>query len=267
MTAAAILESKICYSGSNGSASWIGRRVDNADVFRRYVKERVRARVDDDEAGDPFAAELRGMATTGMATEFVERLLRAVPEDKSWEIGEALAECVLTDDDSREVCWPWNLVRDRRTPRASLPGADLVGFCRQGETVLLLFGEVKTSSDSRTPPNVMNGSGGMTWQLAEEATRLDVQHVLLKWLRARCNSQQHLGLYHAAVERYVQSQGKDILLVGILLRDTQADERDVKSRSTALSEKLTCPTRIEITAWYLPVPISNWPKLLREEAS
>ena len=82
-----------------------------------------------------------------MATEFVERLLKAVPEPEGWEVGEALAECALERDSGREVHWPWNTVRDRRTPRASLPGTDLVGFCRQGATVLLLFGEVKTGED------------------------------------------------------------------------------------------------------------------------
>jgi hypothetical protein len=107
----------------------------------------------------------------------------------------------------------------------------------------------------------------MAWQLEEEATKLDIQCTLLKWLRARCNSQKHSELYHAAVRRYVQSLGKDILLVGILLRDTRADERDVRSRSTALSEKLASPTRIQIIAWYLPFPIPQWPKLLKEEAS
>jgi hypothetical protein len=112
--------------------------VDDASAFRGYVQKRVKARSHDNEAGEPFAAELRGMTTTDMDTVFVEQLLRAVPGDKSWEVGEALAECVQADDDSQEVCWPWNLVRDRRTPRASLPGADLVGFCRQGELTLLL---------------------------------------------------------------------------------------------------------------------------------
>lgn len=202
------------------------------------------------------------MATTGMATDFVESLLRAVPEEKSWGVGEALAECVLADDDAREICWPWNLMRDRRTPRASLPGADLVGFCKEGDTVLLLFGEVKTSSDARTPPNVMNGRGGMAWQLRGEATRFDLQHALLTWLRARCKSDAHRALYHAAVQRYVQSLGKEILLVGILLRDTEPNELDVISRARSLAESLGSPTRIEITAWYLPVPIENWPALL-----
>jgi len=258
----AALAPKMRYSGSQDSAQWCGHVVADEDRFRAYLAERVKARAEDDEGQDPFAAELRGMATTGMVTDFVEKLLRAVPEEKSWASGEALAECVLTDDENREVCWPWNLVRDRRTPRASLPGADLVGFCKEGESVLLLFGEVKTSSDAGTPPNVMNGSGGMAWQLEEEATRLDIQQALLKWLRSRCDAPEHRALYQAAVQRYVQSVGKEILLVGILLRDTEPNELDVKARAKALAAKLGSPTRVEITAWYLPVPIKDWPALL-----
>ena len=262
MTVVAALAPEIRYLGSKDSAQWSGHVVVSEDCFKLYVASRVKARVEDDEAEDQFAAELRGMAMTGMATEFVESLLRAVPEEKSWAVGEALAECVLADDETREICWPWNLVRDRRTPRASLPGADLVGFCKEGDAVLLLFGEVKTSSDANTPPNVMNGSGGMAWQLKDEATRLDIQHALLKWLRARCKSDEHRGLYRAAVNRYVQSLGKEILLVGILLRDTEPNELDVTARAKALAENLGSPTRIEITAWYLPVPIEDWPALL-----
>ena len=258
----AALAPKIRYSGSKDSAQWRGHVVVDEDRFKSYVAGRVKARMEDDEAQGQFAAELHGMATTGMATEFVETLLQAVSEEKSWAVGEALAECVLADDETREVCWPWNLVRDRRTPRASLPGADLVGFCKEGDAVLLLFGEVKTSSDASTPPNVMNGSGGMAWQLKNEATDLNIQHALLKWLRARCASAEHQALYQAAVHRYVQSLGKEILLVGILLRDTEPNELDVTARAKALAKSLGSPTRIEITAWYLPVPIKDWPALL-----
>ena len=267
MTVVAALAPEKCYSGSKGSVQWSGHAVVNEGHFKSYMTSRVQARMEDNEAQGQFEAELRGMATTGMAIEFVENLLRAVPEEKSWAIGEALAECVLADDETREICWPWNLVRDRRTPRASLPGADLVGFSKEGEAVLLLFGEVKTSSDANTPPNVMNGSGGMAWQLNDEATRLDIQHALLKWLRARCESDEHRALYRAAVRHYVQSLGKEILLVGVLLRDTAPNELDVTARARSLAEKLGSQTRIEIAAWYLPIPINDWPALLHEDAS
>jgi hypothetical protein len=201
-----------------------------------------------------------------MATQFVERLLEAVPEPEGWEVGEALAECALRDDSGREVHWPWNTVRDRRTPRASLPGTDLVGFYRDGDTVQLLFGEVKTSSDAETPPGVMYGGSGMAWQLHETAKRLDIQHSLLRWLHARCTTDLNRELLEKAVGRYLASDGKELLLVGVLIRDTQPSTRDLESRARALANTHPAPTRVELIAWYLPVPITEWPKLLQEEA-
>jgi hypothetical protein len=265
MSNAASLGCSISYSGCKGSASWEGRVVYDDAAFTQYVREVVRPRVAD--ADSSFASDLRGLATTGMETEFVERLLNAVPEPKDWEIGEALAECALRSDSGREVHWPWNTVRDRRTPRASLPGADLVGFFREDDTVLLLFGEVKTSWDTSAPPGVMNGGSGMAWQLEQSATRLDIQHALLKWLHARCGGPPYRDLYEKAVARYLKSEGKDLLLVGVLIRDTAPSERDLKARGEALAVTLPAPTRIELIAWYLPVPIAEWPELLQEGAS
>jgi hypothetical protein len=257
-----VLLSETRYEGTHSNACWRGNVVADLGIFGEYMRGTVHDRIEDAETKNPFAAELRSLATTGMATEFVEKLLHTVPEPEGWEVGEALAECVVSQDDKREISWLWNTVRDRRTPRASLPGADLVGFCKRDQVVLLLFGEVKSSSDSDAPPNVMYGGSGMTWQLEENATRLDIQHTLLKWLRTRCTSEGHVALYRSAVQRYLASQGKEILLVGILLRDTQPDERDVKNRARTLATKLPPPTQIEIVAWYLPVPIRNWPSLL-----
>ncbi len=265
MTGNATLGSAVCYSGHADSARWQGRLVLDAERFKGFVREVVRPRVAD--VASSFEANLRGLATTGMATEFVEHLLKAVPEPEDWEVGEALAECALQHDWGHEVHWPWNTVRDRRTPRASLPGSDLVGFCREGDSVLLLFGEVKTSSDANTPPNVMYGASGMAWQLEQSATRLDIQHALLKWLHSRCQSEQYRDLYEKAVSRYLESEGKELLLVGILIRDTVPSELDLKGRGQALSNILGSPLRIELIAWYLPVPIAEWPKLLQEEAS
>lgn len=259
------LGSSILYSGSASSACWEGRVVADSDRFKRYVHEVVRPRIADTESS--FASDLLGLSTTGMATEFIERLLTAVPDPEDWEVGEALAECALQTELDHEVHWPWNTVCDRRTPRASLPGADLVGFYCTDESVLLLFGEVKTSSDVNTPPSVMNGGSGMAWQLEQSATRLDIQHSLLQWLHARCRVAPYRALFESAVTRYLQSAGKELLLIGVLIRDTNPSELDLQRRATALSAKLCPPTRIELIAWYLPVPIAEWPKLLQAEAS
>lgn len=261
MSRAKFLTSLVCYSGAEGSAIWEGRVVKDNSQFNRYLQDVVSPRVTD--SASSFKSALSGLATTDMETEFVSRLLNAAPEPKNWEIGEALAECLLRDDPGREVHWPWNAVRDRRTPRASLPGADLVGFQCEGDVVLLLFGEVKTSADKNTPPNVMYGGSGMVWQLERSATQLDVQHALLQWLYARCGTDLHRQLYEKAVARYLSSGGKDLLLIGVLIRDTVPNELDLKARGEALAAALSAPTRIELMAWYLPVQIAKWPEVLQ----
>ena len=261
MTSGAV-NSSVKYTGSASSVSWEGRVVDDVGRFTRYMREIVSQRIADSESS--FDTDLRGLATTGMETQFVKNLLGAVPSLEGWEVGEALAECALRDDSDLHVLWPWNTVRDRRTPRASLPGADLVGFYCEKENVVLLFGEVKTSSDTKSPPGVMSGGSGMTWQLEKSATRLDIQHALLKWLHARCRLQPYRCLYEKAVKRYLASEGKELLLVGVLIRDTPASDRDLKARGNTLSKQFSDPTRIKLIAWYLPVPIADWPALFQE---
>lgn len=262
MTNVPTLDSQVTYSGSDGVVRWEGRVVQSENKFLHYIRTVVGSRVAD--ADSSFASEIRGLATTRMETKFVENLLHAVPNSEGWEVGEALAECALRDDSGRNVVWPWNTVRDRRTPRASLPGADLVGFCCEKEKIVLLFGEVKTSSDARTPPSVMSGGSGMEWQLRENITRLDIQCALLKWLHARCLSDPCRGLYLKAVSRYFASGGKDLLLVGVLIRDTQPSELDLKLQGSKLALSLFEPTSVELIAWYLPMQISAWPALLQK---
>lgn len=250
------------YDGSEGCVVWEGYVVPDKKVFHEFLNYVVAARLRDTEGRTTFEEELQGLATTGVATEFLAKFLAAVPEAKSWEVGEALAEAVLSEDDSREVVWPWNELRDRRMPQASLPGADLVGFCRDDSGVCLLFGEVKTSTDSKSPPQVMHGPSGMAWQLEGAAVRLEVQHALLRWLRFRCQSPELEEMYREAAARYLRSEGRDVLIVGVLLRDTQCREQDVERRGRYLAGRLDTPTRVEVLAWYLPIPIKDWPTVL-----
>ena len=251
----------IDYSDSQGKVRWLGHVIGDADLFKGYLRQTVASRVRDDASG--FEEALRALATTDMASEQLERLRCATPDTKSWEIGEALAECFLETEPYLDVCWPWNTMRDRRTPRASLPGADLVGFCRQEDDFWLLIGEVKTSSDASSPPGVMSGKDGMISQLAEGATRLDIHYALLKWLHARCAGDSDLrGMFEAAVYRYLASSGEALFLVGVLIRDTSPKETDLRNRGIALAGQLPGQACAELHAWYLPITIRDLPSLM-----
>lgn len=67
-----------------------------------------------------------------------------------------------------------------------------------------------------------------------------------------------------AVGRFLESQGKTLLIVGVLIRDTRPNAADLQGRGKALALTLPAPTRVQLFAWYLPVPIADWPALLRE---
>ena len=259
MTDAQRLGSTVSYSDNALRVKWEGRVVADPIRFEQYMQAVVRKRLS--VAGPTFEAELRDLATARMANEFVGRLLNSVPEIPEWEIGEALAACLLQQDSDKEVRWPWNPRLDRRTPRASLPGPDLVGFCQDAGSVLLLLGEVKTSADVDTPPRVMRGGTGMVRQLGDVATSLNGQLAVLEWLRARCQSSHLTHLYKEAVGRYLGSNGKDLFIIGVLLRDTQPNELDLKAGAQVLAQKLSDLARVELVAWYLPVPIKEWRNL------
>ena len=249
------------YCGKDGAVAWSGNVVSETEAFSKFLRGPVKARLVDEEEASAFEAEMKSFRTSKMNDNFLEDFFKTTESSKPWEVGEALAECLLENDVEKNVAWPWNNVRDRKTPKASLPGADLVGFIKEDERAFLLFGEVKTSSDINSPPGVMYGSSGMTWQLHDEATRFDVQHSLLRWLRTRCTTTELKQLYRKAIKEFVQSNGKSIVLVGMLLRDTSPNENDVKGRAEALSAKISHPTSAEVNAWYLPVQIDEWPKI------
>lgn len=253
------LPCRIAYEGNDGCAHWAGHEVGDAEHTRAFLNGAVRYRAEDEPATGMFEDELRALATTDMAVDNLSQFLNDSVEREGWELGEAFAEVLLEQDTHRRVLWPWNNARDRKTPRASLPGADLVGFAFAGGDWNLLLGEVKTSSDSSCPPNVMYGKKGLTWQLETNALGKEIQRTLLRWLRMRCTTPETVSAYKTAVRRLLETGA--LLVVGILLRDTSPDARDVEGRARHLGSALAAPQRVEVLAWYLPIPIEEWPRV------
>jgi len=234
---------------------WRGLVIDDVSEFDLYLRGPVWNRLTDSEHEDTYANDLAALVTTGMAADTLKDLLDATVEPLDWEIGEAMAECLLVDEFG--AIWPWNENRDKKTARASLPGADIVGFIGDGDETVFLFGEVKTSSHASNPPGVMSGRAGLAHQIDTLATQLLAHNTLMKWVYARCNTPELLARYKTAASRYLASGGKDFAVVGVLLRDTPSHVDDLRTRGTTLDKGEPSP-RVRLDAWYTPRPISEW---------
>lgn len=247
------------YAGTQGQVEWRGLRVPR-DVLHELCSTNLPERLFDKTGRADLLTDLNAVATTEMATQVIQELLESEPSPTDWEVGEALAESFL--ETHHGVVWPWNSARDRRTPRASLPGADLVGFVIEPDGAALLFGEVKTSSDLGAPPGVVYGRTGLVHQIDNLATRRDLHFALLKWLQPRCSHPDHRDLFQQAAAKFVSSKGRDFRLVGCLMRDTEPNELDLRNRAVDLSSRLQVPTGAQLIAWYLPESASIWPTLV-----
>lgn len=231
--------------------------------FSDFLTNDVSSRLNDIEGRDALTSHLAGLASTGFEQANLEVILNAeLPEERDWAIAEALAEAWLSRQYS--VLWPWNMERDKRTPLASLPGADLVGFVRRGSETYLVLGEVKSSSDVSTPPNVMSGRKGMAHQIENLVADLRLLFTLIRWLHPRCKGTAFQQYFDSAIRALLQSGNKAITLFGILVRDTSPDELDLRTRGQHLASAIATPGSCHLLGLYLPCKIARLPDLLQE---
>lgn len=247
------------YENHNRAVAWRGVSMAGCEAFDSFMTGEVASRLHDTEAAGEFDAHLRGLASTGFARKSLEEIFAAeVPEERDWAVGEAIAEAYLSRE--HNVSWPWNMERDKRTPKASLPGADLVGFEINGANVRLALGEAKTSGDKSAPPNVMNGRSGMAHQIDNLATNLGLINQLLKWLLPRCKGTKHEPHFNAAIALLLDSGNRAVALFGVLIRDTDPNELDLRARGQSLAETLQGPATCQLIAIYLPCAIGELPE-------
>ena len=254
-----LLPSEIVYQSAQGCVTWQGECTQVGDELTAFLQGPVAARLQDAEGGEALHDHLRGLSLTGMGQEILAAVLAAeVSETRDWAAGEALAEAVLEAHHSVEL--PWNNERDKRNPFASLPGADIVGFQRDGDSHRLALGEVKCSSEAKWPPQVMYGRSGMIHQLESLANDLGTIYQLLLWILPRVKRSEHELAFNSACTRYLNSGRRDLALFGILVRDQEARETDLMARGHHLAGSLNAPTCCSLIALYLPWPIEQLPQ-------
>ena len=239
------------YSDIDACVSWHGTKFHACGELDVFLNKSVKPRLDDDDGKNDFRNCLNGLNLTGMGKTCLEEILNAeIPESSDWAIGEAFAEAWLIH--TYGVVFPWNMERDKRNTFASLPGADLVGFIKDRNGFRFVLGEVKTSAEEKSPPQVMSGRSGMHHQLDNLTDNMSIIRQLLIWLFHRTRNETNIDAFKSSCIKYFNSQFKDIVLFGVLIRDTNPNALDLSGRGEKLREKLSTPTHCQLIALYLP---------------
>jgi hypothetical protein len=206
----------------------------------------------DDDGNDEIATTLAGVADTDFSNDALRRVLDVTPEPEGWRVGEALAESFLVEH--RHCEFPWPMGRDLRNPNASPAGTDLVGFQETGAGNAdhrLAFGEVKTSYDSAVPPSVVTGRHGLIAQLEELRDSTALKDNLLRYLAIHAHNRDWAPRFQNAARRYL-NEPTDVVLFGVLVRDTAPAPADLSARAGRLANGCPPQTSIELRAIYLP---------------
>jgi hypothetical protein len=225
------------------------------DSFGDYLRCNVKPKFDDADWNDMLSKET--VELTGFSADNFVEIFENREMINEWRMGELVAECVL--EDQYKVRFYYNYSRDSKNLRSNQTGADLVGFCDIDNDVCFLFGEVKTSYDPNTPPNVLYGKSGMIYQLESLKNIKEKRHDLVKWIagKALIIDGAFKEEYGKAMKSYISSGCNKVNLVGVLVRDTEPDERDIKSRAKALSENLPSNMKLKIVSLYTGLKMEN----------
>lgn len=232
------------------------------------MKDKIKS-IHNDQAGkNAIRQMLAGITSTGFAKEQLENMLAIEPQTSSSRIGEIIAEIYIKNEYNCE--FPCPVTRDLKNQAASPAGADLVGFQRTtnepNPSFRFAFGEVKTSTEAKWPPSV---SRSLQEQINNLRDSIEIKSQLILYLSHHAVNADWAPMHQNAAERYFNSECRDTALFGVLVRDVEAKENDLKNH--AFNSALNKPTEtlISFTALYLPAnSITNTlPNLFAGEAS
>mgnify|MGYP000996771580 CR=1 FL=1 len=189
--------------------------------------------------------------------------IQALQEERvdvqDFRIGEALAEIFLQKYFSCRFYW--NELRDARNPKGNKTGADLVGFIEIDNEILFLFGEVKTSSEQQSPPQVMTNPNGIEKQLRDLYNDPEKRCILICYIQNKIGLTGNINFqndFNNAIKNYYKQNSSNYLLYGVLIRDTQPNEKDIQGSYNRLKKEILVPNGLKLLAIYVPIPKSQW---------
>ncbi|MDI6699846.1 MAG: hypothetical protein QME48_01240 [bacterium] len=185
---------------------------------------------------------------------------------QDFRIGEALAEVCL--EKQFNCRFYWNELRDTRNPRGNKTGADLVGFIEIEDEILFLFGEVKTSSEQTSPPQVMTNPKGIETQLEDLYKDQNKRLILISYIQNKIglrNNSDFKQDFNSAIKNYYKQNDGKYLLYGVLVRDTEVNENDIKKSYEKLKDKILDPIGLKLLAIYVSIPKDQWLSIINGE--
>lgn len=231
--------------------------LSDEEACRRFFAEDVSERIRQSDGAQVLSEYLADIALTGFDDAGLGAQVEAPPLPLDWEIGEVVGELLVERQYDGEFPWPTSL--DRRAKKASLPGPDLAGF-RQLAVAVFALGEVKSSSESQHPPQVVTkAKDGLATQmklLANDRTR---RQTVIEWLTVKGRDSDWSAALEQACREYYGSPSK-AWLIGVLVRgNTEATVDDLRAACEALEG-----TSYDITlaAFHIPFDKEDWPSLL-----
>ena len=236
------------------------------DDFKDYLHNRVKEQFFDIQWTQQLVEEAQEIEETGFSSSNLLEIFESQAVPDTWRIGEALAECVLEDYKNHKFYYAGS--RDQKNPNSSQTGADLVGICDIENTKYFVFGEVKTSSDKNIPPNVFYGEKGMSQQLEDLKLKDRKRHALVRWFWGKAISAggEFKRNCEKALASYTGSNHNKVKLIGVLVRDTDPNKRDLYARAKALNHDIPAEMKIELVAIYtgFKAENDNWIKLIMD---
>jgi hypothetical protein len=97
----------------------------------------------------------------------------------------------------------------------------------------------------------MYGEEGLKKQLEDLRDRRTIRETLVRYLMVRAVGSDWEDKFNAALARFLTAT-TDVAIFGILVRDVNPDETDLKIRAQKTSKKHPAKMHIELLAIYLP---------------
>lgn len=220
---------------------------------RQYFVRRVSAKLAESDGTEELRQHLIELETTGFDLGGLVGQVESSPRAKDWEIGEAFAEIAM--EDGHEAMFPWPTGFDKRTRKASLPGPDLVGLQRHAAP-RFVFGQVKSSSEDRVPPQVVNSTDDcLRNQMIQLRHRPADRQQLISWLLVRMRGTEWEAAFNEALKRY--SEG-DLWLVGVLVSGRRAPVETDLTKICAGIDHQPGGAEVHLLGFYLPFHKDEW---------